>query len=101
MGPPAGHVGSKMSFKKVKAMISGIREMDMEVCVALGMIDKNQAQELKDAGLTAYNDNWTPRASFAPMSSPRGRTTSDCKHYPTSRMAMWLIHSVMSRFAQH
>jgi len=49
--------GRKTSLKNVKAMVEGIRAMDMEVCVTLGMIDQNQADELAAAGLTAYNHN--------------------------------------------
>lgn len=44
-------------MKNVKAMVEGIRAMDMEVCVTLGMIDEKQAEELAGAGLTAYNHN--------------------------------------------
>lgn len=58
--------GRKTSLKNVKQMISGIREMDMEVCVTLGMIDENQAKELKDAGLTAYNHNLDTSREFYP-----------------------------------
>lgn len=36
--------GRKTSLKNVKAMVQGIREMDMEVCVTLGMIDQNQVR---------------------------------------------------------
>ncbi|KAK4554824.1 biotin synthase [Recurvomyces mirabilis] len=49
--------GRKTSLKNVKAMVQGIREMDMEVCVTLGMIDGEQAKDLASAGLTAYNHN--------------------------------------------
>lgn len=49
--------GRKTSLKNVKAMIQGIREMDMEACVTLGMIDQEQADDLASAGLTAYNHN--------------------------------------------
>jgi biotin synthase len=31
--------------------------MGMEVCTTLGMLDAVQAQQLKEAGLTAYNHN--------------------------------------------
>lgn len=34
--------GRKTSLKNVKAMVEGIRSMEMEVCVTLGMIDQNQ-----------------------------------------------------------
>ena len=49
--------GRKTSLKNIKAMVSGVREMGMEVCVTLGMVDEAQAKELGDAGLTAYNHN--------------------------------------------
>ncbi|KAK5122318.1 hypothetical protein LTR85_004229 [Meristemomyces frigidus] len=49
--------GRKTSLKNVKAMVEGIRGMDMEVCVTLGMIDQAQADDLASAGLTAYNHN--------------------------------------------
>jgi len=49
--------GRKSGLKNIKAMVEGVRAMDMEVCVTLGMIDGAQAAELKNAGLTAYNHN--------------------------------------------
>lgn len=49
--------GRKTSLKNIKSMVEGVRALDMEVCVTLGMIDQNQAEELKSAGLTAYNHN--------------------------------------------
>jgi biotin synthase len=49
--------GRKTSLKNVKAMITGVRELGMEACVTLGMVDAAQALELKEAGLTAYNHN--------------------------------------------
>ncbi|KAJ5139396.1 Elongator protein 3/MiaB/NifB [Penicillium bovifimosum] len=58
--------GRKTSLKNVKQMISGIREMNMEVCVTLGMIDGDQAKELKEAGLTAYNHNLDTSREFYP-----------------------------------
>jgi biotin synthase len=58
--------GRKTSLKNVKQMVSSVREMGMEVCVTLGMIDENQAKELKDAGLTAYNHNLDTSREFYP-----------------------------------
>ncbi|KAJ5545544.1 hypothetical protein N7535_006070 [Penicillium sp. DV-2018c] len=58
--------GRKTSLKNVKQMITGIREMNMEVCVTLGMIDGDQAKELKEAGLTAYNHNLDTSREFYP-----------------------------------
>ncbi|KAH6614095.1 hypothetical protein C7974DRAFT_70762 [Boeremia exigua] len=49
--------GRKTNLKNIKAMITGVREMGMEACVTLGMVDAEQAKELKEAGLTAYNHN--------------------------------------------
>lgn len=49
--------GRKTNLKNVKAMVSGVRDLGMEACVTLGMIDQYQARELKEAGLTAYNHN--------------------------------------------
>jgi biotin synthase len=49
--------GRKTNLKNVKAMVQGVRALGMEACVTLGMIDAEQAKELKGAGLTAYNHN--------------------------------------------
>ena len=49
--------GRKTNLKNIKEMVSGVKDMGMECCVTLGMIDAEQAKELKDAGLTAYNHN--------------------------------------------
>ena len=44
-------------FNKVLSMVSKVKEMGMEPCVTLGMLDKEQAQQLKEAGLHSYNHN--------------------------------------------
>jgi len=44
-------------FQRVLSMVRGVRELGMEACVTLGMLNAEQAQALKDAGLTAYNHN--------------------------------------------
>ncbi|EEH38430.2 biotin synthase [Paracoccidioides lutzii Pb01] len=58
--------GRKTSLRNIKEMISGVRKLDMEVCVTLGMIDGDQARELKEAGLTAYNHNVDTSREFYP-----------------------------------
>lgn len=58
--------GRKNSLKNVKAMVQGVRAMGMECCVTLGMIDDQQAKELKEAGLTAYNHNVDTSREFYP-----------------------------------
>ncbi|EEB06874.1 biotin synthase [Schizosaccharomyces japonicus yFS275] len=49
--------GRTRTFKNICDIIKGVRELDMEVCVTLGMLNDQQAKELKEAGLTAYNHN--------------------------------------------
>jgi biotin synthase len=44
-------------FDRVVEMVRVVRELGMEACVTLGMLTDEQAQRLKDAGLTAYNHN--------------------------------------------
>lgn len=58
--------GRKTSLKNIKEMVSGVRGMGMEVCVTLGMIDDQQAKELKEAGLTAYNHNLDTSREYYP-----------------------------------
>lgn len=41
----------------LKEMIRGVREMGMETCMTLGMLDEGQAKQLADAGLDYYNHN--------------------------------------------
>lgn len=49
--------GRKSALKRIGEMITAVNDMGMESCVTLGMIEKDQLQSLKDAGLTAYNHN--------------------------------------------
>ena len=58
--------GRKTNLRNIKEMVNGVREMGMEVCVTLGMIDLEQARELKEAGLTAYNHNVDTSREFYP-----------------------------------
>ena len=45
------------AFEMVLEMIRAIKDMDMEACATLGMLDADQAARLKDAGLDYYNHN--------------------------------------------
>ena len=47
----------KKDFSKVIAMIKTVKEMGLEACVTLGMLDEQQAKQLSDAGLDYYNHN--------------------------------------------
>lgn len=58
--------GRKTGLKNIRAMVEGINAMGMESCATLGMIDAQQAQELKEAGLTAYNHNLDTSPEFYP-----------------------------------
>lgn len=48
---------SQKNLETVKGMIQGVKALGMETCVTLGMLDDQQAQELKAAGLDYYNHN--------------------------------------------
>ncbi len=57
MGAAWREVRDGPQFNRVLEMVRRISSMDMEVCCTLGMLKKHQAQQLKDAGLYAYNHN--------------------------------------------
>ncbi len=57
MGSAWREVGKKNAFQDVLTMVREVNAMGMEVCCTLGMITEEQAVQLKDAGLTAYNHN--------------------------------------------
>jgi biotin synthase len=44
-------------FDRVLDMVREVRALGMEACVTLGMLSRDQARRLKEAGLTAYNHN--------------------------------------------
>jgi len=48
---------NKRDFPKVVEMIKQVKALDMESCVTLGMLDKEQVAELKEVGLDYYNHN--------------------------------------------
>lgn len=39
------------------AMVEGVKELGLETCMTLGMLDEGQAKDLKQAGLDYYNHN--------------------------------------------
>ncbi|CAK7912984.1 hypothetical protein CAAN3_14S02674 [[Candida] anglica] len=50
--------GRKSGLKKISQMVTQInQELGMETCVTLGMVSRQQADDLHKAGLTAYNHN--------------------------------------------
>ncbi len=44
-------------FGRVLEMVRGVRGLGMEACCTLGMLTREQAQRLAEAGLSAYNHN--------------------------------------------
>ncbi|KAF2322173.1 hypothetical protein GH714_008155 [Hevea brasiliensis] len=59
-------IGRKTNFNQILDYVKEIRDMGMEVCCTLGMLEKQQAQELKKAGLTAYNHNLDTSREYYP-----------------------------------
>ncbi|GJQ11447.1 hypothetical protein GpartN1_g3238.t1 [Galdieria partita] len=58
-------VGNRQ-FERVLDVIREIRSMGLEVCATLGLLTKDQAVKLKEAGLTAYNHNLDTSREFYP-----------------------------------
>jgi biotin synthase len=51
-------------MEAVAEMIRGVKAMGLETCVTLGMLKKEQAHALKDAGLDYYNHNLDTSPEF-------------------------------------
>lgn len=51
-------------LETVCAMVEGVKELGLETCVTLGMLDSGQAGKLKDAGLDYYNHNLDTSPEF-------------------------------------
>jgi len=47
----------KKDFPKVLEMIKAVKDLGLETCVTLGMLDKEQTEQLRAAGLDYYNHN--------------------------------------------
>lgn len=54
------------SMDDLTAMIKVVKDLDMECCMTLGMLDSEQAQALKEAGLDYYNHNIDTSPSYYP-----------------------------------
>ena len=57
MGAAWREVREGKQFDQVLEMVRGVRELGMEACCTLGMLTEDQAHQLAEAGLTAYNHN--------------------------------------------
>ena len=51
-------------FERVLEMVRGVSALGIEVCCTLGMLTEEQAVQLKEAGLTAYNHNLDTSPEF-------------------------------------
>jgi biotin synthase len=72
MGAAWREVKDGVAFDRVLAMVRGVKELGLEACVTLGMLDAGQAQRLKEAGLDAYNHNLdTSREHYRSIISTR------------------------------
>ena len=58
MGAAWRELGNKKNaFNHILEMVRGVNGMGLEVCCTLGMLNAEQAKQLKEAGLSAYNHN--------------------------------------------
>ncbi|MFQ5635329.1 MAG: biotin synthase BioB, partial [Gammaproteobacteria bacterium] len=51
---------------QIKEMVAAVHELGMETCATLGMLEPEQAAELKDAGLDYYNHNLDTSEHYYP-----------------------------------
>ncbi len=66
MGAAWREVRDGEEFERVLDMVRGVRDLGMEACVTLGMLDEDQAVRLKEAGLTSYNHNLDTSREYYP-----------------------------------
>ncbi|CAN0042797.1 unnamed protein product [Pylaiella littoralis] len=67
MGAAWRELGNKKkAFNNILDMVREVNGMGMEVCCTLGMLNGEQARQLKEAGLTAYNHNLDTSREFYP-----------------------------------
>ncbi|WP_435008170.1 biotin synthase BioB [Tundrisphaera lichenicola] len=57
MGAAWREVKDNRQFDRVLEMIRGVKELGLEACATLGMVNEDQARRMKEAGLDAYNHN--------------------------------------------
>lgn len=67
MGAAWRELGKKENaFKHILDMVRQVDALGLEVCTTLGMVTKDQACQLKEAGLSAYNHNLDTSPEYYP-----------------------------------
>ncbi len=66
MGAAWREVQDGPHFDRVLEMVREVRKLGMEACCTLGMLNRDQARQLAEAGLTAYNHNLDTGPDFYP-----------------------------------
>ena len=51
-------------LERIAAMVTGVKDLGLETCVTLGMLEGHQATRLKEAGLDYYNHNLDTSPEF-------------------------------------
>ncbi len=64
LGAAWREVRDNKPFADVLQLIKGVAELEVEVCCTLGMLKEHHAQQLKEAGLYAYNHNLDSSEKF-------------------------------------
>lgn len=67
MGAAWREVKDGPQFDRVLDMVRQVAALELEVCCTLGMLKPHQAEQLKAAGLTAYNHNLDTSPSYYPQ----------------------------------
>ena len=80
-----GETKDRKAFSSVLEMVRQVSGMGLEVCCTLGMLTLDQAKQLKDAGLTAYNHNLDTSREFYPQ-------VRRCLWYPNFLSSFMLMH---------
>jgi len=66
LGAAWREVRANKPFEEILKMIKGLTDLGVEVCCTLGLLKEEFAQQLKEAGLYAYNHNLDTSESFYP-----------------------------------
>ena len=57
-------LSARKDMPYVLAMVKGVKDLGMETCMTLGMLDEDKSQRLADAGLDYYNHNLDTSPEF-------------------------------------